>query len=88
MIYTVNKDAIIFLDEDRLGGFNTVAYDYRSDDLIAIRPLEYKLLWSIFDRGQASAEDIGPIMGEELTENETKEMVETLIEKGVLLAHE
>ena len=37
------------MDRDRETGFQTIAYDWQSGDLYAIRPLEYKILRFIYE---------------------------------------
>ena len=76
MKYLVNKLSVVFLERDEEKGFNTVAYHWPTDELMAVRPKEYSVLKYISDNNGAD--------GEELEKMASSEMLSTLVSKGIL----
>lgn len=46
----VNNESIIFLDIDKANNYHTIAYNWQTDEIIAIRPKEYHLLRFIWEQ--------------------------------------
>lgn len=77
MRYVVNKLSVILLDSDKVRGFNTVAYNWQTDELMAIRPKEYSILKYTEEQGKLDEEEIEEL-GFDLT------VIEGLVKKGVM----
>lgn len=88
MNYSINREAIIFLDTDSENGYHTVSYDFESGDLIAVRPPEYHLLKFVYDQQKATELAIKDFVGETMLAAELKEMMDKLLEKGILRVNE
>ncbi len=85
MTYVVNKLSVLLLDQDRRRGFNTVAYDYKTDKLMAIRPKEYSLIKYISDSHGLSSENIEVMMLKlHIEVDEAEKIISELINKGIL----
>ncbi|MBI2326399.1 hypothetical protein HYU91_03360 [Candidatus Collierbacteria bacterium] len=88
MTYSVNKDAIIFLDIDKENNYHTIAYDYKSDDVVAIRPEEYWLLKYVFENQPVSEYQLHKLFVNNSDRNGFEELVSKLIDKNILLTNE
>lgn len=88
MTYSVNKDAIIFLDIDKENNYHTIAYDYKSDDVVAIRPAEYRLLKYVFENQPVSENQLQKFSVDNPDINEFEELISKLTDKNILLANE
>ena len=88
MNYTINKEAIIFLDRDREAGFCTIAYNWQSGDLYAIRPLEYKVLRYIYEHEPVSMSLISDFVKSDLGEDNLNKIMEILVNKRIVLIDE
>lgn len=88
MNFRINRDAIIFLERDRDTGFQTVAYDWQSGDLYAIRPLEYGILYFIYEHESVSRLDLQNWTKGNLTDIQLDEIIEILINKKIILIDE
>ncbi|MEK7119662.1 MAG: hypothetical protein AAB889_04055 [Patescibacteria group bacterium] len=84
MQYQITPESIIFLDSDILNGYSTVAYDWTSDDLFAIRPLEYKILRFIHDSQAAPFSSLKKYMSDEIDEEELKSILDILTNKKII----
>lgn len=84
MNYSINKDAIIFLDVDKENNYRTIAYDYKSDDVVAIRPLEYRLLKYVYENQPVSENKLFDFLGGDADVGELAELVTKLISKNIL----
>ena len=88
MTYSVNKDAIIFLDIDKENSYHTIAYDYKSEDVVAIRPEEYRLLKYVFENQPISEYQLHELSVDDADKNGFEELVSKLIDKNILLTNE
>ena len=85
MKYVVNKLNVILLDQDQKRGFNTVAYDHKTDKLMAIRPKEYSILKYIDNSGGLNSENIKAMVFKlNIDVTEAERIVSDLIKKGIL----
>lgn len=88
MNFRINRDAIIFLERDRETGFQTVAYDWQSGDLYAIRPLEYGILYFIYEHEPVSRSAVQNWAKGNLTDIQLNEIIEILVNKKIILIDE
>lgn len=88
MNYKINREAIIFLDRDREVGYHTIAYDWQSGDLYAIRPLEYRILRFIYEHEPISKSTLRDVSGRTLGESQLDKIMEVLINKKIVFADE
>lgn len=88
MTYSVNKDAIIFLDIDKENSYHTIAYDYKSEDVVAIRPLEYRLLKYVFENKFVDENQLQEFSVNNPDIDEFGELISKLVGKNILLANE
>ena len=88
MTYSVNKDAIIFLDIDKENNYHTIAYDYKSEDVVAIRPLEYRLLKYVFENKFVDENQLQEFSVNNPDIDEFGELISKLVGKNILLANE
>lgn len=90
MSYRINREAIIFLERDREVGFQTIAYDWQSGDLYAVRPLEYSILHFIYEHEPVSKLTIGDWAKSDLDLDEVQlnEIMEILVNKKIILVDE
>lgn len=73
------------MDQDGRRGFNTVAYDYKTDKLMAIRPTEYSIIKFISDSDGLSSENIETMVAQlHIDVVEAEKIVSDLINKGIL----
>lgn len=85
MKYVVNKFNVILLDRDKEKGFNTVAHDHKTDNLMAIRPREYSVIKYISDSDGLSSENIDGLVNKVKIEViEAEKIISDLINKGIL----
>lgn len=85
MKYVVNGLSVLLLERDQKRGFNTVAYDYKTDTLMAIRPKEYSILKYISDCDGLSSENIEDMVNKLKIELiEAEKIISDLINKGIL----
>lgn len=85
MKYIVNKLSVLLLDQDKKRGFNTVAYDHRTDELMAIRPKEYSILKYISDSSGLTSENIACMVHVlKMKVSDAEEIVSVLVIKGIL----
>lgn len=85
MKYLINGTAIIFLDIDRVSHFHTIAYDWETDSVLAIRPKEYHLLKYLFDQSGATDEELFNYLGRMSMESEEMQlMIKNLISKNLI----
>ena len=88
MTYSINKDAIVFLDIDKENNYHTIGYDYKSGDVVAIRPLEYRLLKYVFENQPVSEYQLHKLSVDDANNNGFEELVSKLIDKNILLINE
>lgn len=88
MKYSINKEAIIFLDIDKGNNFHTIAYDFQSDDVVAIRPVQYHLLMAIYEHQPIPYDQLVHIVQNILPEKDFKKTTSDLLAKNVLNIHE
>ncbi len=88
MTYSINKDSVIFLDIDKENSYNTIAYDYKSDDVVAIRPLEYRLLKYVFENKFVDENQLQQFSVRNPDINEFEDIISKLVDKNILLANE
>lgn len=88
MIYSVNKDAVIFLDVDKENNYHTIAYDYKSDDVVAIRPLEYRLLRYVFENKFVDKNQLREFCVNNPDIDGFEDLISKLVDKNILLASE
>lgn len=88
MTYSVNKDAIIFLDIDKENNYHTIAYDYKSEDVVAIRPLEYRLLKYVFKNQSVNENQLREFSKDNPDIDEFEELISKLVDKNILLIDE
>lgn len=88
MNFRINRDAIIFLERDREAGFQTVAYDWQSGDLYAIRPLEYSILYFIYEHEPVSRSVLQNWAKGNLTDIQLDEIIKILVNKKIILIDE
>lgn len=88
MFYQANLESIIFLDSDNLNGYTTIAYDWTSDDLFAIRPLEYKILRFIYDNHTASTLSLVEYMSKDIDNENLKTILDIFLNKKIIYTHE
>lgn len=85
--YQVNPESIIFLDGDRITGYTTIAYDWTSDDVFLIRPIEYRVLKYIFDNGPVERESFADLLVDQ-SEGQTGVMLDAFTKKKILFSYE
>lgn len=88
MTYSINKDAVIFLDIDKENNYHTIAYDYKSEDVVAIRPLEYRLLKYVFKNQAVNDSQLQAFSINNPDIDGFEELVSKLIDKNILLTNE
>lgn len=88
MTYSVNKDAIIFLDIDKENNYHTIAYDYKSEDIVAIRPLEYRLLKYVFENQSVNESRLQEFSKNNPDIDGFEELISKLVDKNILLIDE
>lgn len=90
MNYRINREAIIFLDRDSEAGFQTIAYDWQSGDLYAVRPLEYNILRFIYEHEPVPEPTICDWAKSDLDLDEVhlNEIMEILVNKKIILVDE
>ncbi len=86
MTYLVNKDAIIFLDTDKKNDYYTIAYDFKSDDVVAIRPLEYQLLKYIFENQPVDEKQLQVFFRNDV--DGLEEILTKLVDRNILHTNE
>lgn|GEM_PF-5249127 len=85
MKYVVNKLSVLLLEQDQKKGFNTVAYNHKTDKLMAIRPKEYSILKFISDSNGLSSENIEAMVHKlQIDVTEAEKIVSELIKQGIL----
>jgi len=85
MKYVVNKLSVLLLDQDKKMGFNTMAYDHKTDKLMAIRPREYSILKYISDSKGLNEENIEHMVFKlRIEATEAEKIILDLINKGIL----
>ena|SRR3989344_5807803 len=85
MTYLINKDAVIFLDVDIENNYYTIAYDFKSDDVVAIRPLEYRLLKYVFENEPVNENQLKAFLRNDIdAKNGSEELISKLLEKNIL----
>ena len=77
MKYRVNKLSVVLLDSDKDRGLNTVAYNWQTNELMAIRPKEYAILKYVEDHN-------GVIDEEVQSAGFDQGLVDELVKKGIL----
>jgi len=81
----VNKLSVLLLEQDQKKGFNTVAYNHKTDKLMAIRPKEYSILKFISDSNGLSSENIEAMVHKlQIDVTEAEKIVSELIKQGIL----
>ncbi|MBI2310452.1 hypothetical protein HYU90_01320 [Candidatus Collierbacteria bacterium] len=88
MYYQVNPESIIFLDTDLICGFNTIAYDWTSDDIFLIKPTEYRILKFISDNQPVKADSLVDLLDDDGEKQTLKTMLETFTQKKILFSYE
>lgn len=88
MTYSVNKDAIIFLDIDKENNYYTIAYDYKSEDVVAIRPLEYRLLKYVFKNQPVNENQLQEFSISNPDIDGFEKLISKLVNKNILLIDE
>lgn len=88
MFYQVNPESIIFLGSDSLNGYSTIAYDWTTDDLFAIRPLEYKILRFIYDSQTVSISSLTEHMSDDIDEESLKSILDIFLNKKIIYTYE
>lgn len=84
-MYKLNSEAVILLDSDTSNGFSTVAYDWMTDDVVAIRKSEYLLLEFINKLGEVSIDDLTTFAEENgVDESVLKNIVNRLILHNII----
>lgn len=82
----VNNEAIIFLDIDRINNYHTIAYDWQTDNIMAIRPKEYLLLRHVWGQNGIEESAIKAYRSQYLrSQKEVDFVVSKLIEKKLLI---
>ena len=82
----VNNWAIIFLDIDRINNYRTIAYNWETDDVIAIRPKEYLLLRHIWERNGLEESATRNYHSQYIhSQEEAAFVVKKLLEKNLLI---
>lgn len=85
MKYVVNKLSVLLLEQDQKKGFNTVAYDHKTDEIIAVRPKEYSIIKYISDSEGLCADNFEDMVIKlKIDNNEAEKIVSELIKKGIL----
>ena len=82
----VNTEAIVFLDIDRINNYHTIAYNWETDDVIAIRPKEYLLLKHIWEQNGVEESAIGNYRSRFIhSQEKTDLVVKELLAKKLLI---
>ncbi len=82
----VNPEAIIFLDIDQINNYHTIAYNWQTDDVMAIRPKEYLLLRQVWKRNGLEESTIRNYRSQYLhSQEEVDFVVKKLLEKKLLI---
>lgn len=82
----VNNEAIIFLDIDRINNYHTIAYNWKTGDVIAIRPKEYQLLRRVWGQGGLEESAIRNYRSQYIDNQEEADLVvKELIAKKLLI---
>lgn len=82
----VNTEAIIFLDIDLINNYHTIAYDWKTDNVMAIRPKEYLLLRRILEQNGLEESAIGNYRSRYIrSQEEAAFVVKKLLEKKLLI---
>jgi len=86
--YRINREAIIFLERDCEAGFQTIAYDWQSGDLYAVRPLEYSILHFIYEHEPVSELAVSDWAKNDLDGGQLEGIIEVLVNKKIILVDE
>lgn len=82
----VNNEAIIFLDIDRINNYHTIAYNWKTDEVMAIRPKEYLILRYIWERNGLEKSTIRNYRSYYIhSQEEVDAVVKKLLEKNLLI---
>lgn len=82
----VNNEAIIFLDIDKINNYQTIAYNWETDDVMAIRPKEYLLLRHVWEQNGLEDSAIGNYRSQYIrSQEEAAFVVKKLLEKKLLI---
>jgi hypothetical protein len=87
--YSVNRDAIIFLDSDAEDGYKTIAYDEKNDKLLEISPPLYHILKAIDSAGSVTEEELEKLI-KTFSSNSTlvRTALNSLLERGIIVKYE
>lgn len=82
----VNTEAIIFLDIDIINNYHTIAYDWKTDNVMAMRPKEYLLLRTVWERNGLEESDIRNYRSQYIHSQEELDLaVKKLLERNLLI---
>ncbi len=88
MTYSINKDSIIFLDLDKENDYHTVACNSDTEDLVAIRPLEYEFLREIYENEPVADSALWEVWNNKIEEKDFKDLLDGLIKNNIILTNE
>lgn len=88
MRYSINNEAIIFLDSDKDNNFHTIAYNNQNDDVVAIRPTEYKILKRIYDLDSVTENDLIATFKKDIPQKELQDILSKLVSNNIVIAYE